>query len=104
MVTVELRLWRIGLAELQILVLADLHPRHHAVAVLEFSGDSRDLGIEAANAFGGPDGYVELDIGNAEGDAAEALCVRLIAAHAIAPWTDRLDIVVVLAVGEGGAL
>ena len=51
----------------------------------------------------GPEGDVELDIGDAERDAPEPRGVRLVAAHAIAPGTYRLDMVVVLAEGEGGA-
>ena len=60
-------------------------------------------GIERADAFRGPDRYVELDIGNAERDAPEARGVRLVAAHAIAPGADGLDMVVVLAECERGA-
>ena len=52
----------------------------------------------------GPDRHLELDIGDAERDAPEARGVRLIAAHAIAPGTGRLDIVVMLAERERGAV
>jgi hypothetical protein len=51
------------------------------------------------DAFRGPDRHVELDIGNAERDAPEARGVRLVAAHAVAPRADRLDMVVVLVPG-----
>ena len=60
--------------------------------------------IERANGLGRADRHVELDIGNAERDAAEARGVRLVAAHAIAPGAGRLDMVVVLAERERRAL
>ena len=69
----------------------------------DLRGRSEDRRIELRDAFGGADRHVELDIRNAERDAAEALRVRLVAAHAIAPRTDRLDVVVVLLESELGA-
>src|ERR1700682_2269844 len=100
MVAVVIRLRPIGLAELQILVLGHLHARHGAIAVPKFSGHPHDLWIKGANAWCGPDRDLEFDIGDAERDAPEARGVRLITAHAIAPWTNRLDMVVVLAERE----
>src|SRR6195256_4868303 len=104
MVAVVIRLRPIGLAKLQMLVLAHLHARHGAIAVVELGGHPHDLRIERANAFCGSDRYIELDIGNAERDAAESRGVRLVTAHAIAPWTSRLDIVVVHAERECGTV
>src|SRR5260370_21327437 len=100
MVAVVIRLRPIGLAELQILVLGHLHARHGAIAVRKLGGHPHDRWIERANAWRGPDRDLEFDIGDAERDAPEARGVRLIAAHAIAPWTGRLDMVVVLAKRE----
>ncbi len=104
MVTIEIALRPIGLAELQILILSHLRARDSAVAVLEFGLYPHDLRIEGANAFRSPGRYLELDIGDAERDAPEARGIRLIAAHAVAPGTGRLDIVVVFAEPERGAL
>src|SRR5260370_30759577 len=104
MVTVVIGLRPIGLAELQILILSDFRARHSTVTVLEFGLYPNDLWIEGANAFRSPLRYLELDIGDAERDAAEACGIRLIAAHTIAPGTCCLDIVVVLAKRERGAV
>src|SRR5450631_2209963 len=104
MVAVIIRLRPIGLAKLQILVLTHLRARDLTVAVAEFGLDSHDLGIEGADALRGPGRYLELDIGDAEHDAPEARGIRLIAAHAIAPRTCCLDVVVVLSESERGAL
>src|SRR4029078_11603963 len=76
----------IGLAEQQLLALSGLHARDGADAVPEFGRHSHDLRIESANPLRASDRHVELDIGNAERDASETRGVRLIAAHAIAPW------------------
>src|SRR5713226_3843005 len=100
MVAVVIRLRPIGLAELQILVLGHLHARHGAIAVGKFSGHPHDLRIEGANAWCGPDRALEFDIGDAERDAPEAHSIPRMAAHAIAPRTNRLDVVVVLAKRE----
>src|SRR5947207_12370236 len=100
---VVIRLRGIGLAELQILILSDLHARQGAVAVVRFGWHSHEFWIEGANAFGGPARYLEFDIGNAECDAPEARGIRFIAAQAIAPGTCHLDVVVVLAERERGA-
>ena len=54
-------------------------------------------------AFAVPDRHVELDIGNAERDPSEAVGIGLIDAHAIAPGAGGLDVIIVLAEGEGGA-
>src|SRR3954462_10508604 len=104
MVAVIVRLRPVGFAELEILVAAHLHMRDGGIAVPQLSRDSYDLGIESANALRGADRHVELDIGDAERDAAEARGVRLVAAHAIAPWTSRFDMIVVLAERERGAV
>src|SRR5712664_4000790 len=104
MVAVVIRLRPIGLAELQMLVLAHLHTRYGTIAVLELGGHPHDLWIERANALCGPDRYIELDIGNAECNTPKARGVRLVAAHAIAPWTSRLDMVVMLAERECGTV
>src|ERR1700692_687554 len=97
MVTVIVRLRLIDLAEQEILLLSDFHPRHGPIAVVKFGGHCHELRIEGANAFRGPDRNLELDIGDAECDAPETRGVRLMAAHPIAPGTYRLDVVVVLA-------
>ena len=104
MVAVVIRLWPVGLAELQILILAHFGTRHGVVTAFHLSRDSHHLGIESENGFCGPDRHVELHIGNAERDAPKTPGVRLVAAHAIAPGAGRLDIIVVLAEGEFGAL
>src|SRR5207248_4389628 len=104
MVAVVIRLWPVGLAELQILILAHFRTRHGVVTAFHLSRDSHHLGIESENGLCGPDRHVELDIGNAERDAPEAPGVWLVAAHAIAPRAGRLDIIVVLFEGEAGAL
>ena len=98
--TVERRLRRVGLAELHVLVLAHLHARERAVAVLHLRGRAHDRRIERRDRFRAADRHVEFDVGDAERDAPEALGVRLVAAHAIAPRTGRLDIIIVLAEAE----
>src|SRR6185369_16114988 len=75
-----------------------------SVAVCKRGLDPHDLGIEIANAFCAPLRHVEFDMGNAERDPPEAGGIRLVAAHAIAPRTDRLDMVIVRAECEGGAV
>jgi hypothetical protein len=99
---VVLRLRRVGLAELQVLVLAHQRPRDDAVAALHARGCSEHRRIERRDLPGGTDRDVELDIGHAERDAAEAFGVRLVDAHFIAPRTDRLDVIVVLGKSELG--
>src|SRR5215475_12060834 len=103
MVAVEIRLRPIGLAELQVLLLADFDARDGAVAVLQGSRDSHDLRIESANGFRSPHRYLELDVGNAEIDRSEARRIRLVDAQPVAPGTCRLDMVVALAECEGRA-
>ena len=93
---VELGLRPVGLAELQNLILADLDPRHGVITVQELCRHPHNLRIEGADRFRGACRHVELDIGNAERDAPEARRVRLIAAHAVAPGADRLDMVIML--------
>src|SRR5258706_4823238 len=100
MMAVVIRLRPIGLAELQILVLAHLHARHGTIAVRKLGGHPHDLWIEGANAWCSPDRDLEFDIGETDRDAPEARGVRLIAAHAIAPWPNRPDMAVVLAKRE----
>src|SRR5262245_18427282 len=92
-----IRLRAVGFAELQILILAGLDARHRAFAVKHFSPTAHDRRIECSDRIYRPDRHVDFDIGNAERDASEARGVRLVAAHAIAPWTDRLDMIVALA-------
>src|SRR3954453_6710932 len=104
MVAVIVRLRAVGFAEPEILVLAHLHLCDRGVAVLQLGRDAHDLGIERANAWCGPERHVELDIRDAERDAPEALSIRLVAAHPIAPWAYRLDVVVMLAERKRGAL
>ena len=67
-------------------------------------GYPHDLRIKGADAFHGPGRYLELDIGDAERDAPEARGIRLMAAHAIAPGARRLDVAVMLAERERGAV
>src|SRR5690348_9556808 len=86
----------VSLAELQVLVLAHQGSCHGAVAVLHLRGRAEDRRIERRDRLRGPDRHVELDIGYAERNAAEALRVRLIDANAIAPRTHRLDVIVML--------
>src|SRR4051794_18916072 len=104
MMAVIVRLRPVGFAEPEMLVLAHLDMRDRAVAVLQLGRDAHDLGIERANTLCGADRHVELDIGDAERDASEPRGIRLVAAHAIAPWAYRLDMVVVLAERKRGAL
>src|SRR5437868_13136643 len=94
MMPVVLRLGPFGLAELHVLILADLDPRHRGVAVEEFGLHPHDRRIEGADRLRGAGRHVELDIGNAERDAPEARGVWLIAAYPVAPGADRLDMVV----------
>src|SRR5450432_841245 len=103
MVAVIFRLWPVGLAELHILVLAHLDAGNGAVAVPKFGGKPNHRRIKSANTLRRANRHVELDIGDAERDAPEPGGVRLIAAHAIAPGTGRLDVVVVLAEPKFGA-
>src|SRR5258705_6325231 len=104
MVAVVIRQRPIDLAELQILVLGHLHARNGTVIVPEFGGDPHDLSIEGANFSRGPDRHLELDIRDTERDAPEARGIRLIAVHAIAPRTYGLDVVIVFAERERGAV
>src|SRR3954471_13083864 len=99
---IEGGLRHVGLAELEVLVLAHQGTRHRAVAVLHLRGRSEDRRIEGRNRLCGPDRHVELHIRKPERDAAETLRVRLVDAHAIAPWTDRLYVIVVLGKTELG--
>src|ERR1700723_3384638 len=103
MVAVIVRLRPVGLEKQEMLAVADLHPRNGAVAIVQFGRHRHELRIEGANAFRGPDRNFELDIGYAERDAPEPRGIRLKAAHAIAPGTDRLDVIVVLAERKFGA-
>src|SRR5262245_43231380 len=103
MVAVVFGLRPVGLAEVQLLVPAHLDARHGAIAGAEFGGHSHDLRIERTDARRGANGHIELDIGDAERDAAETSGVRLMASNAIAPWAYGLDIVVVLREFERGA-
>src|ERR1019366_8621071 len=104
MVAVVIRLRPIDLAELEILVLAHLRARHGPVAVPKFGLYPHDLRIEGADACRGPGRYLELDIRDAERYASEARGIRLMAAHAIAPGTCCLDVVIVLAERERGTV
>src|SRR5438093_12315526 len=103
MVAVEIRLLAVGLAELQVLILADFDPREGAVAVLQEGRGSHDLRIESANGFRSPHRYLELDVGNAEIDRSEARRIRLVDEQPVAPGTCCLDMVVALAERKGGA-
>src|SRR5882724_2356040 len=103
MVTVIVRLREIGLAELQILILSDLHARQCIVGVCKFGLYSHDLRIEGANAFRSPRRHLEFDIGYAERNPPEARRIRLVAADAIAPGTCCFDVVVLLVEPESGA-
>ena len=60
--------------------------------------------IELGDALRGADRHVELDIGNAERDAAEALRVGLVQADGVAPGAGGLDVIVVLGESEFGAV
>src|ERR1700754_5303864 len=93
MVAVIFGLRPVGLAKLQVLVPAYLDARHGAVAIAEFGGHAHDLRIERADARGGANGHIELDIGDAERNAAETGGVRVMAANPIAPWTNGFDII-----------
>src|SRR3954453_2501285 len=97
---VEGGLWHVGFAKLQVLVLAHQGPRHRAVAVLHLRGRSEDRWVEGRDRLCGPDRHVELDVRYPERDAPETRHVRLVDAHAVAPRTDRFDVVVVLRKGE----
>src|SRR6185437_8897395 len=101
---VIIRLRPVSLAKLQILLLGRLHAHDRAVAVGKLGGHSHDLRIEIADTLRGAGWYLELDIGDAERDTPKAHGVRLIAAYAIAPWTGRLDVIVVLPECEGRAV
>jgi hypothetical protein len=97
---VELRLRTVGLAKLHVLVLAHLDAGERAIAVLHLRRRSHDGRIEIRNAPGGADRHVELHIRYPERNTPEARRVRLMAAHAIAPRTDRLDVIIVLGKAE----
>ena len=100
---VELALRLVGLAELQILVLADLCPCHDTVAIHDGGGNAHDFGIEPADRLSRAARHVEFDIGHAERDAPEPLGVRFKAAQAVAPGANGLDVIVVFAIAERGA-
>ncbi|MBA7480156.1 hypothetical protein ES707_15603 [subsurface metagenome] len=101
--TVEVGMLPVGLAELQILLLADFRAGDGAVTVLERRRDSHDLGIEGRDALRRSERHVEFDIGNADRNRSEARFVRLIDTHPVAPGAGRRDMVVVLAIAKGGA-
>src|SRR5205085_223992 len=90
-VLVEGRQGPFGLAEDEILVLADPHAGDRAVAVQGSGGSADHLAIEGADARSSPDRNVELDVGNSEPDPAETRGVRLEDAHTVAPRAGRLD-------------
>src|SRR5215510_808705 len=94
----------VGLAEDEILVLADLDPSGGAVGIGDGRGRTDHRRVESRDAARGADRHVELDIGHAERDASEARKVGLVAANPVAPWAGRLDVVVMLREGEPGAL
>src|SRR5262245_62018306 len=104
MMLVEVGQGLVGLAEQQLLVLADLDARDRAVAVRDLGWRADHLRIEAGDAFGAADRDVELDIGEAKRDAAEARGVGLVAADAIAPGAGGFDVIVVLGEGEARAV
>src|SRR5205807_8709837 len=89
-----------GLAKLHVLVLAHLNARERAIAVLQPRWRSHDRRIEIRDAPGGADRHVEFHIRDSKRDTPEARRVRFVAAHAIAPRTDRLDVVVVFGKSE----
>jgi hypothetical protein len=95
MMVVEGRQILLGFPEDEILLLADLHRDRRAVAVRKLRRRTDHAAIEGADPLCRSDRHVELDIGNAEPDAAEACGIRLVHAHAIAPRAGRLDEVVV---------
>ena len=72
------------------LVLADGDLRGGAVAVHHLRRHVDHLLVEIRDALGGADRHVELDIGDAEIDAAEARGVRLVQADGVAPRAGRL--------------
>src|SRR6266436_8852341 len=100
---VELRDFLVGLAEDQLLLVADADMGGAALAVLlDLGRRIEDLAVEARDAVRGPFRYGELDIAHAEIDRAEPLFIRLVEAEPIAPRAGRLDIGVVLLAVELG--
>src|SRR5262245_49301531 len=98
MVAVIRLLGRLGLAEVPVLFLAHLHPRLAAAAVLDHGGErAHDLAVEARDALRRARPHVELDIGHAEHDAAEAALVGRVDVDAVAPGADGLHAIVAFA-------
>src|ERR1700688_3512153 len=99
-----MRLLRIGLADIEILLLADLDASLGTGAVLlDLGRHVHHLAIEARDALGGAGAHVEADIGHAKLDPAEALDVRRVHGDAVAPRAYRFDAVIALAEIELGA-
>src|SRR5277367_5471712 len=95
---VVVRFRRIGLAEIKILLLADLDAGFGAGAVLlDLGRDVHHLAIKARDALRGAGADIEADIGHAELDTAEALDVGRVHSDAVAPGAYGLDAVVALA-------
>src|SRR5262249_730764 len=101
-VIIELRERLVGFTKQEMLVLANPDGGHGSVAVCDLRGRVDHVAIKAADAAGGADRHVELDIGHSERDPPETGSIGLMAADAIAPGADGLDVIVVLAEIEPG--
>src|SRR5216684_3414117 len=101
---VELGDLLVGLLEAQFLLDADADAGGLAGAVFDRRRCLQDLAIEARDAVGSAGWHVELDIGDAEIDVAEAPGVRRVEAQLVAPRAGRLDAVVGFLELELGAL
>src|SRR5947199_1267178 len=87
----------IGLAEIPVLFLADLHPGGTAAAVADDGGQrAHDLAVKARNTLGRPRADVELDVGHAENDTAKAAFIRRMDVDAIAPGAHGLHAIIAL--------
>src|SRR5581483_5007593 len=91
------------LAKDELLSGADLDPRAGAArAVLHAGPGTHDFAVKSRDSAGGAGGYIELDVGDAEGYGAEAR-VGLMRADPIAPRAYGIDMPLCGAEGEFGA-
>ncbi len=89
---------RIGLAEVPVLFLAHLHTGLADVRARDHGREcAHHLAIETDDALRRAGTDVELDIGHAQHDAAEAALVRRMHVDAVAPWAGGLNAVVAFA-------
>ncbi len=91
-VAVKIRPVALGLAERQLLLVADPDmDRARLAVVIQTGARPEDLAVEARDAGGRPNRDIELDVGHAEIDRPEPVGVRSMKPEAVAPGTGRLD-------------